>query len=89
VTLLNASADAVDLRGWSLSDTKKRTSPVIPSGRPGQLPAGETLAVELTDALLMSSSGGTITLLDGQGLKVDGVSITPLQASRAGWTVVF
>jgi hypothetical protein len=33
--------------------------------------------------------GGTITLLDGTGLKVSGVSYTADQASREGWTIAF
>ena len=33
--------------------------------------------------------GGIITVLNEQGLKVDGVSYTKEQASQPGWTIVF
>jgi len=37
----------------------------------------------------MSNKGGLITLLNAQGLKVDGVSYTKEQAKNSGWTIVF
>lgn len=37
----------------------------------------------------LGNRGGTITLLNREGLKVDGVAYTAEQASRAGWTLVF
>jgi len=33
--------------------------------------------------------GGVITLLDADGLKVDGVAYTRDQARREGWSTVF
>jgi hypothetical protein len=33
--------------------------------------------------------GGSISLLDSNGLKISGVAYTGEQASREGWTVVF
>jgi hypothetical protein len=37
----------------------------------------------------LSKKGGLITLLNKQGLKVDGVAYTQQQAQREGWTIVF
>jgi hypothetical protein len=37
----------------------------------------------------LGNKGGIITLLDDQGLKVDGVSYTEQQAQLEGWTLVF
>jgi hypothetical protein len=37
----------------------------------------------------LSNQGGIITLLNDDGLKVDGVSYTKTQASNPGWTIVF
>jgi hypothetical protein len=37
----------------------------------------------------LSNRGGGLTLLDPQGLKVDGVSYTEQMAQRDGWTLVF
>jgi hypothetical protein len=36
----------------------------------------------------LGNRGGMITLLDEQGLKVEGVSYTEQQAQREGWTLV-
>jgi hypothetical protein len=38
--------------------------------------------------MALGNSGGTISLLDVAGTKVDGVAYTAAQA-REGWTVVF
>jgi hypothetical protein len=37
----------------------------------------------------LSNKGGIITLLDDDGLKVDGVSYTAAQGDQPGWTIVF
>ena len=37
----------------------------------------------------LGNQGGAITLLDGAGLKVSGVSYTTAQARQEGWTIVF
>ena len=89
VTLLNASANTVDLTGWRLSERMKRSAPVVMSGQTGLLPAGQAIVVRLTGGAALGNSGGTLTLLDQAGLKVDGVSYTKSQAAREGWTVVF
>ncbi len=86
VTLINASPVPTDLTGWMLADRNKKRSPL-----PSQvvLP-GEALRVQLdgTGAQL-SNKGGIITLLDNQGMKIDGVSYTREAAMRRGWTLVF
>ena len=86
VTLINASAAAVDLTGWALADRNKRRSPIAS----GVLAAGDALKVSLdgTGAQL-SNKGGIITLLDEQGRKIDGVSYTKEMVRRQGWTLVF
>lgn len=73
VTLLNTTPAGVDLAGWSLA------------GKPltGVVPAGETVRIP---APRLSGEGGTLTLLNAAGLKVDGVAYTEV---RDGWTVVF
>jgi hypothetical protein len=37
----------------------------------------------------LGNGGGLITLLDPDGLKVDGVAYTKSQAQREGWSLVF
>jgi hypothetical protein len=85
VTLLNASPDPIDLTGWAVADRLKNKV-VLPSGKVG---AGETYVVDLPPTVQLGNDGGVITLLDPQGLKVDGVSYTRQQAKHEGWTAVF
>jgi uncharacterized protein YukJ len=82
--LLNPTPRAIDLAGWKIADQQKRKCPLA-----GRLPAGGVLTVRLTAPTQLGNSGGIITLLDANGLKVDGVSYTREQAKREGWLVVF
>ena len=85
VLLLNASPQQIDLSGWRIADRIKRAC-AVPGG---PLAAGATRSVPLTDGVTLGNKGGAITLLDPNGLKVDGVAYTEEQAAREGWTVVF
>jgi hypothetical protein len=84
VTLLNASPDPVELAGWKISDRLNNGQSLA-----GTLAAGATLAIPIQPPVQLGNKGGTITLLDDRGLKVDGVSYTESQAQREGWTLVF
>lgn len=84
VTLLNPSPRAVSLAGWSLADKNKNKFALS-----GSIAAGATLLVTVAPPMQLSNKGGIITVLDEQGLKVDGVSYTKEQASQPGWTIVF
>ncbi|MEG4119940.1 DUF2278 family protein [Microcoleus sp. N9_B4] len=84
VTLLNASPDAIDLTGWSIADKLKNKHTLS-----GTVAAGASLVVTLPPNVQLSKKGGLITLLNQEGLKVDGVSYTEQQAQREGWTIVF
>ena len=85
VTLLNASPDPVQLGGWRLADRTGRVR-ALPDA---VVPAGDTLVVALDRQIELGNDGGAITLLDDQGIKVDGVAYTGNDASRQGWTVTF
>jgi uncharacterized protein YukJ len=86
VTLLNTTPEAIDLKEWSIADKNKRKT--ILTGP--QLSGGATTIVELSgEGAQLSNDGGIITLLDKQGLKIDGVSYTKAQVARQGWTIVF
>jgi uncharacterized protein YukJ len=86
VTLLNTTPDAIDLRDWSITDKKKRKT--VLTGP--QLGPGATALVMLSgEGAQLSNDGGIITLLDREGLKIDGVSYTKEQGARQGWTIVF
>jgi hypothetical protein len=47
------------------------------------------LVISLPPSVQLGNKGGMITLLDNNGLKVDGVAYTGEQAKREGWTLVF
>jgi uncharacterized protein YukJ len=86
VTLLNTTPDPVDLKDWSIADKNKRKTKLTGP----QLGPGATTVVALAgEGAQLSNDGGIITLLNKQGLKIDGVSYTKEQVSRQGWTLVF
>jgi len=84
VTLINTSPREISLQGWALLDGQKNRQPLT-----GKLKAGEALAVRVEKPVALSNKGGAITILNEDGLKVDGVSYTKAQASNPGWTIVF
>ena len=84
VTLLNTSPAAIDLAGWALLDKLKNRQPLA-----GTIGPGETLLVRVQAPLQLSNKGGIISLLNDDGLRVDGVSYTKAEAQHPGWTVKF
>jgi hypothetical protein len=72
VTLTDRGNQGVDVNGWRIVN-KAGAAQILPPWL--RIDAGGSLAVEVPDALL-SAWGGTITLLNAQGLKVHGVSYT-------------
>ncbi|MBD2196507.1 MULTISPECIES: DUF2278 family protein [Calothrix] len=85
VTLINTSPDQVDLSGWAIADRLKRKQRLS-----GTINPGEALKVPLgKDGIQLDNNGGIITLLDNQGIKVDGVSYTKEDSRKQGWTIVF
>jgi uncharacterized protein YukJ len=85
VSLCNTSPESVALAGWSILDANKRQL-LLPDTT---LAAGDTLRVRLGPPVALGNRGGLISLLDPDGLKVDGVAYTKDQANREGWTLVF
>lgn len=85
VTLLNTTTELVDLAGWAIADRDQhRVS--LPAHA---LAAGEAIRIPLAPPVALGNRGGTITLLDSVGLKVDGVAYTAADAADEGRTVVF
>jgi len=84
VTLVNASPNVIDLKGWQLADKQKKKMALQ-----GTIEAGAATLVTVKKPMELSNQGGIITLLNDDGLKVDGVSYTKAQASNPGWTIVF
>jgi len=85
VLLLNASPDPVALAGWRIVDRGGQSCPTPAA----TLEPGQTLAVALPPEVQLGNQGGAITLLDANGLKVDGVAYTRDQVRREGWSTVF
>jgi uncharacterized protein YukJ len=85
VTLLNASPAQLDLTGWSIVDGQKHGMPLEAL----TLPAGGTACIPLRVPVQLGNHGGIVSLLNAEGLKVDGVAYTADQARREGWTIVF
>jgi len=78
VILLNKSAADIDLSGWQIVDKQNKEDTL------GKLtvPAGDTLKVTLSGkGAQLSQKGGIITLLNKDGLKIDGVTFTAKDAS--------
>jgi hypothetical protein len=84
VTLLNTTNQAIDLRGWQLADRDQNKMALS-----GTVAAGETVRVQLVAPVMLPNKGGIITVLNEDGLRVDGVSYTKAQANNPGWTIKF
>jgi hypothetical protein len=81
VLLLNKSDEPVDLTGWKIADKAKNSDTI----KHAVLNSGETLRCALNGkGAQLGNKGGIITLLNKDGLKVDGVSYTKKDASREG-----
>jgi len=86
VLLLNTGAAPVPLSGWTIADFHKNKDSI---GK-HTLQPGDTLRVNLTGyGAQLSNKGGIITLLNAQGLKIDGVTYTKDDASQEGVLVDF
>lgn len=86
VTVLNISGQSINLNGWSILDQRDKADP-LPAM---DIEPGHAAVVRLSgEGARLSNKGGTITLLNERGLKVDGVAYTEDMASIAGTPVVF
>lgn len=84
VTLLNTTREALDLNGWMIADRFKHKQSLT-----GTLKPNSPLVITLSPDVQLGNKGGIITLLNPQGLKVDGVSYTAADARVEGRSVVF
>jgi uncharacterized protein YukJ len=84
VTLLNTTPRHIDLGQWALFDHHGNKLPLD-----GEIRAGTARTVAIPDTMVFPEKGGTLLLVDSQGLKVDGAAYTAKQAARRGWTIVF
>jgi len=83
ITLLNTTADAVDLAGWRLADAAGGRQDLS-----GSVAGGAVLQVAVQGALQLGNKGDTITLLDSGGSSTDQVTY-PASKVRPGRTICF
>jgi hypothetical protein len=84
VTLLNASANAIDLTGWSVRD-KANGKQLLE----GVLDAGITQRVVFSGGVRLGNNGDTISLFNAADELMHQVSYTKKQAQEEGWTLIF
>jgi len=84
VTLLNVTPRRVDLAGWKLLDRNKAATPLS-----GSIEPGETKRVTVAAPMVLSNKGGVISLINSDGLRVDGVTYSKADASLPGYSVKF
>lgn len=85
VYLLNCTNGDINLKGWSLINNSGQAYTISDDA---PLAAGEMRTVA-PNGVPLSNKGGTISLLDDKGTKVDGVSYTKEQAKEEGNLVIF
>ena len=84
IILLNTGTDDVNLSGWQIADKQKNKDTIGNQ----TIPTGDTLKIKLTGkGAQLSNKGGIITLLNKDGLKIDGVTYTQKDASKEGAVV--
>lgn len=82
VILLNKSDQDINLDGWKILDKSKVNADLIKNKI---IPAGDTLKIILSgQGAQLSNKGGIITLLNPEGLKIDGTAYTKSDAHSEG-----
>lgn len=84
VTLLNTTNQPINLAGWRIVDRDKNAMALS-----GILAPGDTRRVTLARPVMLPNKGGIITLLNPDGLRVDGVKYTQADAALPGFSVKF
>jgi uncharacterized protein YukJ len=85
VTVFNTSDAALSVDGWRILDARDQADTLH-----GTIGHGEARTFVLTGGgAQLSNQGGTITLLDAAGLKVDGVAYSKSQAKQQGAALTF
>jgi hypothetical protein len=88
VMLLNVTPTPVDVNNWLLKDRVKRGLPLNGIIQPGSIMT-VTFPSQSEQDFQLGNNGGIITLLNAQGLKVDGISYTKEDVREQGYVVVF
>jgi uncharacterized protein YukJ len=84
VILLNKSNKNINLEGWQIIDKYNKKDIITDT----KIKAGRTRRIILTgNGAQLSNKGGTITLLNAEGIKIDGTTYTESDASEQGWVI--
>ena len=84
VILLNKSNQDINLNGWQIVDKLNKKETI----RKKIIKAGETRKITLSGkGAQLSNKGGNITLLNADGIKMDGATYTESDASVQGWVI--
>lgn len=87
VTISNFSGEDLNLEGWTLSDTKRKALSLN-----GEIKAGESMRIQPlskdgSEGVVLSNSGGTLVLADGNNRRIDSVKYG--RALTEGLPVIF
>jgi uncharacterized protein YukJ len=81
IILLNKGNKDIDLSGWQIADKLKKKDTIGHA----VIPRGDTLRIKLTgNGAQLSNKGGNITLLNKEGLKIDGATYTQKEVANQG-----
>jgi hypothetical protein len=83
ITLLNTTASAVDLAGWTLADAAGGRQQLT-----GTIAAGAVLQITAAPAVQLGNQGDSLALIDASGATIDHVTYTANQV-RPGRTICF
>lgn len=97
ISIINLSAEQVELTGWTLSDMKHGALSLNKVLKKDQrvLRPGEAIRVQPVEPLMLSNRGGVVTLYDkptkalSKGRRIDRVHYTKAQASIEGVPIIF
>jgi hypothetical protein len=79
VTLKNMTDEPVVLKDWVLVDKNRRYETISDI----TLDKGASVVIHLSGlGAQLSNNGGTLTLLNGKSIKIDGIAYTQKQVSR-------
>lgn len=86
ISLLNRTNRIMDMSGWRLAGVRNEK----PIALSGELTPGEYYKVEVPPGTIhMQNTGGTIALIDSEGIKIHGASYTTPDYGKKGYLKVF
>jgi len=84
VILLNKSNQDINLHGWQIVDKLNRKETITNK----IIKAGRTRRITLNGkGAQLSNQGGNITLVNADGIKIDGATYTESDAATQGWLI--